>query len=923
MMALAMLLPSVFPKWFTPAGDAVLAGGTLEFFAVGTTTPKSVYADYQQLSAIGNVVTLDGAGDATIFLGSGGYKVILKDSLGAQLDLVDGIFGTSGGSAVDSNATYGFFKVYNDLRALATAIDVAYVAGRDEEGDGGEGWLQLQPGVVAHDDDGIFLAAAGGSIEYKRIFDAVINPEWYGVRYAVSVDQSVALLRALNASAAVNFPVLATDRIFLAQNVAAPVGASLVTGQDAYFQANASVSLTFQAGTRFDGRGVAFSGTVQPIFAAGTVDAIRLSWMGGTGAEKWTRLLASTVATIPVLMDESTSLTSGLTIPASLPLEPVGGAVVTFNGAAWLEVGTLNFRSAVQWAAFAVDTYVGNVAIGSDVCYMEWFGGSPSNTGEQNAIPFKCCMKAQRLDLMGGSVTYTVTSTNPLAYSNPGVVQFVGNSSTININQDLDITVVETNQITIGGSGTFNVGAGVFRNSLIIMKLTGGAKSARNSQLSDVDKIAQSNDSTIYGGLTAIEGRLDNCTITLPGTVAVNDSYTFTGCKFTKSEAQHLPAFSFPVTQKHQIFQSCSFDIDGALLYSENTSLVVDLVACTDSDNWAKGIHNGFATVNLVGCNCRGNSTATTVDGVGQQLFDPVIATRKPGMRIDIPSQVVTSSLTGWKGVNVGTLSTDGLAIIIGTATALGSSPWDASTLRFAGSGSGLASPMGLMDQVWRYGGQMTLKVEYPVGVAPDPATKIKVAFVQPKIGLDPIIYRVSHQVLGQNTSAPLAPIAGAKSKNYVNIWGGQVTMKTPNVGGGWDATDEWGDVPQALALDTAISGIPRIVIYNEGSGLIPVGTKITLDLGAYMPTTEQYKAYWPETPFGILIGDAIQSVRQVPYNLGGPWKTPYCFRSGDANGVEIALNRVDYDAYPSPPTMVNLPVTVWANGTTLNGSYS
>lgn len=922
-MALAMLLPSVFPKWFTPAGDAVLAGGSLEFYAVGTTTPKSVYADYQQLSALGSVVTLDGAGDATIFLGSGGYKVILKDALGAQLDVVDGIFGTGGAAAVDSNATYGFFKVYNDLRALATAIDVAYVAGRDAEGDGGEGWFQLQPGVVAHDDDGIFLAAAGGSIEYKRIFDTAINPEWYGVRYAVSVDQSVALLRALNASAAVNFPALVTDRVFLAQNVLVPVGASLVAGQDAYFQADASVSLTFQAGTRFDGRGVAFSGAVQPVFVAGTVDAIRLSWMGGTGAEKWARLLASTVATIPVLMDESTSLTSGLTIPANLPLEPVGGAVVTFNGAAWLEVGSLNFRSPIQWAAFAADTYVGNIAIGSDVCYMEWFGGSPANTGNQNAIPFRVCMKAQRLDLMGGSVTYTVTSTNPLAYSNPGVVQFVGNSSTININQDLDITVVETNQITIGGSGTFNVGAGVFRNSIILMKLTGGAKSARNSQLSDVDKIVQSNDSTIYGGLTAIEGRLDNCTITLPGTVAVNDSYTFTGCKFIKNEAQHLPAFSFPITPKHQIFQSCSFAIDGALLYSENTGLVVDLVACTDSDNWTKGIHNGYATVNLIGCNCRGNSTATTVDGVGQQLFDPVIATRKPGMRIDTPSQVVTSSLTGWKGANVGTLTTDGLSIIIGTTTAFGSSPWDASTLRFIGSGSGLASPMGLMDQVWRYGGQMTLRVEYPAGVSPDPAAKICAAFVTPRLNnvLDGLLL-TDHHSHGASTGASLAPTTAAKAANFVNIWGGQVTIKTPNIDGVfYRCQDEWGDTIFEDWYNQPIQGIPRIVIYNEGSGLVPVGTKIALDLGAYMPTAEQYRAFWPDTPFAIINGNATHSVQSPPN--GTLWETPYCFRFGDHMGVQIAKNRPDYSGGGPPPTPTNLPVTVWADGTTLNGSYS
>lgn len=920
-MSIGFILPSVFPKWFTPAGDAVLAGGTLEFFAVGTTTPKSVYADYQQLSMIGNVVTLDGAGDATIFLGSGGYKVILKDSLGAQLDLVDGIFGTGGSAAVDSNATYGFFKVYNDLRAISTAIDVAYVAGRDEEGDGGEGWFQLQPGVVAHDDDGIFLAAVGGSIEYKRIFDSAISPEWYGVRYAVSVDQSVALLQALNASAAVNFPVLVTDRIFLAQNVAAPVGASLVTGQDAYFQANASVSLTFQAGTRFDGRGVAFSGTVQPIFAAGTVDAIRLSWMGGTGAEKWARLLASTVATIPVLMDESTSLTSGLTIPANLALEPVGGAVVTFNGAAWLEVGTLNFRSAVQWAAFAVYTYVGNVAIGSDVCYMEWFGGSPANTGNQNAIPFKVCMKAQRLDLMGNSI-YTVTSTNPLTYSNPGVVQFVGNSSTININQDLDITVVETNQITIGGSGTFKVGAGIFRNSLISMKLTGGAKSARNSQLFDVNKIVQSNDSTIYGGLVEIGGKLDNCVITLPGTVQVNAGYTITGCTFGKSESQHLPAFSFPTDPTHAIFSGCSFDIDGLLCYSENTSLVVDLVACTDSDNWSKGIHNGYATVNLIGCNCRrGNSTITLIDGITNKLYADDPSARLDGYDVTAGVIIPTGSTSNWHGAGVGSLSSDGTNIILGVSTTLSTTPWGSNTLRWSGINADGSGTMPLtLSLVWRYCGQFVVTVEYPDDTYAD-ASKLCIGLVVPAIPTQIPAYApgvTDHHVLGQITPMQLPQSqAGPKLKNVGNIWGGQVDI---NFGEGLylDLSDEWGDVYYSAWGPTVLRGLPRFVIWDELGGTLPAGTKISITVGAYAPATEQYNKHWAERPFALIGGIGLQSVNGLTQATHLLWETPYMYRGGDQAGFQIAKARLC-----TLDIAVNQQITVWTNGTTLNGSYS
>ena len=355
MMALATLLPSVFPKWFTPAGDAVLAGGTLEFFAVGTTTPKSVYADYQQLSAIGNVVTLDGAGDATIFLGSGGYKVILKDSLGAQLDLVDGIFGTGNVFSVDSTASFAFLKTYDEVRALTRTADVIYVCGRETEADGGEGLFQLRPGVTAHDDDGIFLSSVGGSVEYRRVFDAAIDPRWYGVKYGVSDDQKARLEACFPGSAETGMPVLVAKRITVAQNVTVPNAAVIECIRDGFFYAANSVSMTFEAGSRFSGVETCFQGGIQPTFAAGTIEELRLSWFYGADSTAWTRALASTTAKVALRMDKSTSVTSGVTIPANLTLEPENGAVLTFAALGDLSIGSLGDVGFRQFLAYGSD----------------------------------------------------------------------------------------------------------------------------------------------------------------------------------------------------------------------------------------------------------------------------------------------------------------------------------------------------------------------------------------------------------------------------------------------------------------------------------------------------------------------------------------------------------------------------------------
>lgn len=228
------------------------------------------------------------------------------------------------------------------------------------------------------------------------------------------------------------------------------------------------------------------------------------------------------------------------------------------------------------------------------------------------------------------------------------------------------------------------------------------------------------------------------------------------------------------------------------------------------------------------------------------------------------------------------------------------------------------------MDLVWRYGGQITIDITYPAGTAADPNTEICVAFVVPKIGSGLLTTMTEHHILSVTTPVNLNAVNGAKCKNFSNIWGGQVDITVPPILGATSCADEWGDVTFSKSGSASIPYIPRIVVYNAGTGTIPTGTKLTLVLGAYMPTTMQYQYYWPATPFNIVNGSGWQSVMQVPKNLSGLWKTPYSFRSGDANGVQISVTRPDY--YVSsvvPPFATDLPVTVWADGTHLVGSYS
>lgn len=90
---------------FDASGDP-LNGGKLYTYEAGTTTPKATYTDAGGLTANANPVVMDSEGYADVWLGSGGYKFILKTSADATLWTQDDIGGDSenafGGQVVDT-----------------------------------------------------------------------------------------------------------------------------------------------------------------------------------------------------------------------------------------------------------------------------------------------------------------------------------------------------------------------------------------------------------------------------------------------------------------------------------------------------------------------------------------------------------------------------------------------------------------------------------------------------------------------------------------------------------------------------------------------------------------------------------------------------------------------------------------------------
>lgn len=71
------LLPNA-QQQFCDGNGAPLAGGSVYFYVVGTTTPKTTYQDQALSTPNTNPVVLDAAGRATIW-GSGSFRQVLYD----------------------------------------------------------------------------------------------------------------------------------------------------------------------------------------------------------------------------------------------------------------------------------------------------------------------------------------------------------------------------------------------------------------------------------------------------------------------------------------------------------------------------------------------------------------------------------------------------------------------------------------------------------------------------------------------------------------------------------------------------------------------------------------------------------------------------------------------------------------------------
>jgi hypothetical protein len=456
------LMPDYIYQQFAANGK-MLSGGTIYFYQSGTLTPQTVFADAAGTTPLGTSVTLSASGTAVIFLGPGAYRIWIKDANGVQVaPWVDGISSGGFSGVPGTNASVAFVQNYGDVRALTSNPDLVYVAGTLAEGDGGQGWFQMIPGSSLSDDNGIVLVASASSGPYTRLFDGMIDPEWYGYQYNTTTDQTAAFVLAIAASVRWGMDLEFSQPSTLNQNTTVSAGAGIRCTTAAYFHGTTPVTMTFSTGSKFTANGTSFGDNVQPIFGAGVCPQILLSWMGGsTDDVRMSKLAGCTTQYYKALLDVSTSLTLDPSFPVNLAVDASAGAVGTYTATSNLTIRNLAYSGMGAIFSFPSLANVGTVTIPNQV-KPEWFGAKGDGTTD-DSIALKAACSAGNVWLTQkylNSVAWSITTGVTLNGSLPNPLQVAPTESTALLSVASGITIsmgsgsLTANGVEISGVST-------------------------------------------------------------------------------------------------------------------------------------------------------------------------------------------------------------------------------------------------------------------------------------------------------------------------------------------------------------------------------------------------------------------------------------------------------------------------------------
>lgn len=126
-MATGTLMPAPFLTILDAVGVAV-SGGTVEFFASGTSAHQPAYSDAALTTPLANPASADSAGRLVAYLSATSYKLTIRDAAGVLIRTVDPVTSTgSSGTGLVGAQLGDVFVFGGDPTSPVTAV--AYPAG--------------------------------------------------------------------------------------------------------------------------------------------------------------------------------------------------------------------------------------------------------------------------------------------------------------------------------------------------------------------------------------------------------------------------------------------------------------------------------------------------------------------------------------------------------------------------------------------------------------------------------------------------------------------------------------------------------------------------------------------------------------------------------------------------------------------------
>ncbi len=451
-MTVATVLPFVPAQWFTSAGDAVLAGGMLEFYEVGTTTPKTVYSDYEATTPHAQPVVLSASGKATVFLGAGGYKVVLKDALGAVMDTVDGIFGdpstANGGSLQTGVATFDDLRAFTNPGAVVSVL----VAGALTAGDGGGGIFTFNPAITTADDGGIIIAPDFGAGRWVRSVSGIPSITWWGIKALTTENDDTAIANAFAYCNARNSSLIVDRRNVGLRTNATFSGSKLIFSGGNFYTADvvATLSLSGGATVQADAHDLILYGSGGVSYGAGQV--ISPEWTSAALDDSGLLVAINAAGANPgtLLISSPYTITGFVSTPDTLELVFAESGRLNFAAAAALTIGKLGYVGREQIISYDSIAHVGAVSINAPEIFPEWFGAVADGVAD-DSVAFYAAAKTGRVNLASAG-NYLL---GPLWGSTPTPLTIKGGTVTLSAGKNFGSGVLTLDSTRIAGAFSF------------------------------------------------------------------------------------------------------------------------------------------------------------------------------------------------------------------------------------------------------------------------------------------------------------------------------------------------------------------------------------------------------------------------------------------------------------------------------------